>query len=144
MNFNTAKEFYRTSAGDNFWQPDSTRSWKVGTIWRLRDNHGKPVAIVDQDGVIFSVGIPLIVSGYQGYNMDDYKTAVTRFKLDAGPHYVRPVKKTSHYSRGGWYLIDRAGNVVCIVGPDGCLWGARLAYYFNEGAKGIPAITRAG
>ena len=71
--------------------------------------------------------------------IDDYKTACTRYKLDAGPHYVRPVKKTSHFTRDAWHLLDKRGNVVCIAGPDGCLWGAKLAYYYNEMTKRIPA-----
>ena len=71
--------------------------------------------------------------------MTDYKTAVTRFKLDAGPLFIKSVKKSSHFSRGAWHLLDKRGNVVCIVGPDGCLWGNRLAVYFDEMSKRVPA-----
>ena len=69
----------------------------------------------------------------------DYRTAVTRFQLDAGEHFVKPVKAKCHYSRGAWYLLNRRGEIVCIAGPDACLWGARLAYYHSELGRGNAA-----
>ena len=72
--------------------------------------------------------------------IDDYRTAVTRFKLDAGPHYSLPVKKNSFYARGAWHLLNQRGDVICICGADGgCLWGNRLAVYFHEMTQRIPA-----
>ena len=62
MNFHTAQEKYRTRAGKGFREPDLTRSVQDGTTWKLRDCHGRPVAIVAADGSIFGIGIPLITT----------------------------------------------------------------------------------
>ena len=69
-----------------------------------------------------------------------FKEAMKRYRIDAGKHFVRPVRKTSHLTRGAWYLLDKRGNVVAIVNsPDNSLWGARLAYFFNELGRGNAA-----
>ena len=73
-------------------------------------------------------------------NLMSFKEAVKQYRLDAGEHFVRPVRKTSHYSRGAWHLLDKRGSVVCIVNStDSSLWGAKLAYYFNELGRGNAA-----
>ena len=63
MNFFDAKETYRTRAGKGFRLPDLTRSSQDGTTWRLRDSHGKPIAIVSADGGVFGVGCQLHTTG---------------------------------------------------------------------------------
>ena len=67
MNFHTAQEKYRALAGKSFRAPDLSRSYQDGDTWRLRDCHGRPVAIVAADGSVFGTGIPLIITNhYQG------------------------------------------------------------------------------
>ena len=71
-----------------------------------------------------------------------FKQAAAAYKEDSGKHFIKPVQSTSHFSRGAWHLLGRDGGIVCIVGPDACLWGGRLEFYFHEGAKRAPVITR--
>ena len=66
MNFFDAKERYRTRAGKGFRAPDLTRSSQDGTTWRLRDSHGKPIAIVSNDGRVFGIGCPMTITNHQG------------------------------------------------------------------------------
>ena len=70
-------------------------------------------------------------------NLMSFKEAVKQYRLDAGEHFTRPVRKTSHYSRGAWHLLDKRGGVVCIVGPDACQWGNKLAVYYAEMGRAI-------
>ena len=69
-----------------------------------------------------------------------FKQAAKRYKLDSGVHYVRPVRKNCHFTRGAWYLLDKHSNVIAIVNStDTSLWGARLQYYFHEIGRGNAA-----
>ena len=75
--------------------------------------------------------------------METYKSAIQRYSEESGRHFISPVRKKSHYTRGGWHLLDKTGAVIAIVGPDSVMYGNELAFYYNSLQQGVPNLTRA-
>jgi len=65
MTFQRAVQRYRTRAGDSFTWPDYSQSIERGGRWYLRDNRGRSLAIVAQDGRTLMSGTQATSAGGQ-------------------------------------------------------------------------------
>lgn len=137
MDFSRAITLYRNAAAETFRWPDSACSVECNGTWALRDVAGNPLAIVRSDGRT------LLNNNFdQKCKANSFTRAWRRDALSfeqAAEVYSRlfdgtPDEAKSLCGAGVWTLIDKGGNILAKVLPDGsCVSGK--SWYVLTGGK---------